>query len=284
MFRVINQKWIIRVPKQPIIGMGKHKNDSYRELPVLMKVRNKDVDIQYSENTIHCWIEPNILTYDRPTLEWVDEEVNRASLILLGNGDTGVEGKQLDHICTIKPWIFWPRKPMLLEKILKRNGVLLWDERETESIFIGNYENSTQEKYRVTKNRWTDVITEYHCTEGKEHKFTHEEYLMKLRTSKYGLCLRGYGSKCHREVELMAFGTVPIMAPGVTTDSYMESLIEGVHYIRVTKPSDVPGKLDGISETKWAEMSEACYDWYQRNVYSTNCWSNMISHILYGSK
>ena len=282
-FRVINQMWVITVPKQPLTGYGKHKNDSYRELPVLMKVRNKDVDIQYSEDTIHCWIEPNILTYDRPTLEWVDQEVNHASLIILGNGDTEVEGKQLDHICTVKPWIFWPRKPMLLEKILKRNGILLYDERTIESIFIGNYENSTQEKYRITKNRWEDVITEYHCTEGNEHKFTHEEYLMKLRTAKYGLCLRGYGSKCHREVELMAFGTVPIMAPGVTTDSYMEPLIEGVHYIRVTKPSDVPTKLANITEAKWAEMSANCYDWYQRNVYSTNCWSNMISHILYGS-
>ena len=172
---------------------------------------------------------------------------------------------------------------MLLEKILKRNGVLLWDERTIESVFIGNYENSTQEKYRITKHRWEDVITEYHCTEGNEHKFTHEEYLMKLRSAKYGLCLRGYGSKCHREVELMAFGTVPIMASGVTTDSYMEPLIEGVHYIRVTKPSDVRVKLAKITEAKWAEMSAACYDWYQRNVYSTNCWSNMISHILYGS-
>lgn len=280
-FRVINQKWVITVPKQPMLGMGKHKNDSYRELPVLMKIRNKDVDIQYSDDTIHCWIEPNLLTYDRPTLEWVDAEVNHASLIVLGNGDVNVEGKELAHIAKVKPWIFWPRKPMLLEKILKRNGFLLWDERTIESIFIGNYENSTQEKYRVTKDRWSDGITEYHCTEGAAHKFTHEEYLMKMRSAKYGLCLRGYGSKCHREVELMAFGTVPIMAPGVTTDSYMEPLIEGVHYICVTKPSDVSAKIAEITEAKWTEMSSACYDWYQRNVYSTNCWSNMISYILY---
>jgi hypothetical protein len=170
---------------------------------------------------------------------------------------------------------------MLLEKILKRNGVLLWDERETESIFIGNYENSTQEKYRVTKNRWTDVITEYHCTEGKEHKFTHEEYLMKLRNSKYGLCLRGYGSKCHREVELMAFGTVPIITPDVTVKSYMEPLIENVHYIRVSEPDEISIKTK-ISDEKWNEMSTACYEWYQRNVYSTNCWTNMISNVLYG--
>ena len=281
-FRVIHKQWVITVPKQPMVGMGKHKNDSYRELPLLMKLKNKDVDLQFSEETIHCWLEPNILMYDRPTLQWVDQEVSHASLVLLGNGDVKVEGRDpLFDGLTVKPWIFWPRKPMLLEKILTRHGAPLYVDRNIESIFIGNYENSVQEKFRKTSNRWQDVITEFHCTEGSEHKFTHEEYLMKLRDAKYGLCLRGYGSKCHREVELMAFGTVPIMTPGVTVDSFMEPLIENVHYIKVAKPSEVPTKLASITEVQWTEMSEACYDWYQRNVYSKNCWNNMITHILY---
>ena len=281
-FRVIHKQWVITVPKQPMIGMGKHKNDSYRELPLLMKLKNKDVDLQFSEETIHCWLEPNILMYDRPTLQWVDQEVSHASLVLLGNGDVKVEGRDpLFDGLTVKPWIFWPRKPMLLEKILTRHGAPLYVDRNIESIFIGNYENSVQEKFRKTSNRWQDVITEFHCTEGSEHKFTHEEYLMKLRDAKYGLCLRGYGSKCHREVELMAFGTVPIMTLGVTVDSFMEPLIENVHYIKVAKPIDVPTKLASITEVQWTEMSEACYDWYQRNVYSKNCWNNMITHILY---
>jgi hypothetical protein len=281
-FRVIHKRWIITVPKQPMIGMGKHKNDSYRELPLLMKLKNKDVDLQFSGETIHCWLEPNILMYDRPTLQWVDNEVSHASLVLLGNGDVKVEGRDSRFAgLTVKPWIFWPRKPMLLEKILTRHGSQLYADRSIESIFIGNYENSVQERFRKTGDNWQDVITEFHCTEGSEHKFSHEEYLMKLRDAKYGLCLRGYGSKCHREVELMAFGTVPIMTPGVTVDSFMEPLIENVHYIKVAKPSEVPTKLASITEVQWTEMSEACYEWYQRNVYSKNCWNNMITHILY---
>ena len=281
-FRVIHKQWVITVPKQPMIGMGKHKNDSYRELPLLMKLKNKDVDLQFSGETIHCWLEPNILMYDRPTLEWVDNEVSHASLVLLGNGDVKVEGQDPRFAgLTVKPWIFWPRKPMLLEKILTRHGMPLYIDRSIESIFIGNYENSVQEKFRKTSNKWQDVITEFHCTEGSEHKFSHEEYLMKLRDAKYGLCLRGYGSKCHREVELMAFGTVPIMTPGVTVDSFMEPLIENVHYIKITKPRDLRAKLASITEVQWTEMSEACYEWYQRNVYSKNCWNNMITHILY---
>jgi hypothetical protein len=212
----------------------------------------------------------------------VDNEVSHASLVLLGNGDVKVEGRDSRFAgLTVKPWIFWPRKPMLLEKILTRHGSQLYADRSIESIFIGNYENSVQERFRKTGDNWQDVITEFHCTEGSEHKFSHEEYLMKLRDAKYGLCLRGYGSKCHREVELMAFGTVPIMTPGVTVDSFMEPLIENVHYIKVAKPSEVPTKLASITEVQWTEMSEACYEWYQRNVYSKNCWNNMITHILY---
>ena len=104
---------------------------------------------------------------------------------------------------------------------------------------------------------------------------------MKLRGSKYGLCLRGYGSKCHREVELMAFGTVPIVTPEVSISSYMEPLIENTHYLLVSSPDDLTLKLQNMTEFKWNIMSQNCCEWYQRNVHSNNCWNNMISNILY---
>ena len=283
-YRVIHNKWILRIPKQPIQGLGRHNNDSYRELPLLMKLQNKDVDIKFDDKTIHCWLEPNILTYDRPTLEWCNQEIASSSLMLLGNGDVNVEGEQLKSKIpnlNISPWIFWPRKPMLVEKVLKTKGILTHDERPIESIFIGNFENSVQEKFRKTTDSWDTVLTEYHCTKGQKHKYSHEEYLMKLRDSRYGLCLRGYGSKCHREVELMAFGTVPIVTPEVTVSSYMEPLIENTHYILVKDPEELKEKLASIDQEQWTKMSSVCYEWYQRNVHSKNCWKNMIEHILY---
>ena len=82
-YRVINNKWVLKIPKQPIQGLGRHNNDSYRELPILMKLQNKDVDVKYDDTTIHCWLEPNILTYDRPTLEWCNQEIMKSSLFLL---------------------------------------------------------------------------------------------------------------------------------------------------------------------------------------------------------
>lgn len=283
-FRVINNKWVLKIPKQPMTGMGNHKNDSYRELPLLMKLQNNDVDLKYDDKSIHCWLEPNILLYDRPTLEWCNQEIVNSSLMLLGNGDVNVEGKILSEKIpnfNIRSWIFWPRRPMILEKTLKKYGILSYDERKVESIFIGNFENSVQEKYRKTNEAWETVLGEYHCTKGQKHKFSNEEYLMKLRNSKFGLCLRGYGSKCHREVELMAFGTVPLITKDVSVSSYMQPLIENTHYLRVNSPEELKEKVSSINETQWKLMSKSCYEWYQKNVHSTNCWNNMIEYILY---
>lgn len=193
-----------------------------------------------------------------------------------------VEGKELSKAkINVKPWIFWPRRPMVLEKVLREKGKLNYDERKIKSLFIGNFENSTQQKFRQTNHNWKSALDEYHCTAGQKHKFTQEEYLMKLRDSKYGLCLRGYGSKCHREVELMAFGTVPIVTPEVSISSYMDEPKENMHYLLVKTPEELKEKVNSISKEKWESMSQACYEWYQRNVYSDNCWNTMISSILY---
>lgn len=281
-YRMINNKWVLKIPKQPMNGMGFHKNDSYRELAVLLRINNLDVDVNYVSNTINCWLEPNILTYDRHNLNWVNNETGDISLILLGNGDILNEGKQLSNKfdTNVKPWIFWPRAPMLLEKILKKHNILSYNDRTNTSIFIGNFENSIQEKYRTNNVDWGSVITEYHCTKGSTHLFTHEEYLMKLRNSKYGLCLRGYGSKCHREVELMAFGTVPIITPNMSV-SYLDALVENIHYIYANTPEELQQKIHSITKEQWEQMSKNCYNWYQQNVFSKNCWNNMIEHILY---
>lgn len=279
--RIINNKWIIKIPKQPRNGIWNHNNDSFRELALLMKQNNSDVDIQLTDSG-HCWLGNDILLYDRPTHLWFNNELMSSSLILLGNGDINKEGKLIkQNNLNVSPWIFWPRKAIILENILDTKGILSYKDRTIQSIFIGNYENSEQAKYRNTQIDWSSVLTEYHCTSGNKHKFTHEEYLMKLRNSRYGLCLRGYGSKCHREVELMAFGTVPIVTPEVTVESYMEPLVENKHYITVKDEEEFVEKLKVITEADWNLMSNACYEWYQRNVYSKQSFTNMINKILY---
>jgi len=279
--RIINKNWTIKIPKQPRNGIWNHNNDSFRELALLMKQNNSDVDIELTDSG-HCWLGNHILLYDRPTREWFNQDLIDTGLILLGNGHINQEGKLLkDNGLNVKPWIFWPRRPFVLERILDNNKNLNYHERKTGSIFIGNFENLVQEKYRLTNQDWKSVLDEYHCTAGTKHKFTQEEYLNKLRNAKYGLCLRGYGSKCHREVELMAFGTVPIITESVSIDSYIDPPKEDLHYIRCHDPKNLKEIISKINEEQWTNMSNNCYDWYQRNVYSKQSFTNMINKILY---
>ncbi len=279
--RIVNKKWTIKIPKQPRQGIWRHNNDSFRELALLLKKNNTNINIELCDNG-HCWLGNHILLYDRPTQEWFNQDLAHSSLILLGNGDINKEGQILkQNNLNVKPWIFWPRRPFIMEKLLENSKILNYDERKIETLFIGNFENQVQEKYRKTNNDWKSVLHEYYCTEGSKHKFTQEEYLNKLRNSKYGLCLRGYGSKCHREVELMAFGTVPIITQEVSIDSYMDSPQENIHYIRCNNPENLKNIISNITKEKWEVMSNNCYEWYEKNVHSRNCFKKFLSNILY---
>ena len=80
----------------------------------------------------------------------------------------------------------------------------------------------------------------------------------------------------------MAMGTIPIVTPDVTIGSYMDPPKENVHYIRAKTPIELTHKISNISKDQWEIMSKACYDWYQDNVYSNNCWNKILENILYG--
>ena len=289
--RIINKNWTIKIPKQPQQGIWRHANDSFRELALLYKKNNNDVNIELIDNG-HCWLGNHVLLYDRPTQEWFNQDLANSSLILLGNGDINKEGQTLkQNNLNVKPWIFWPRRPFVMENFLENNKLKLYSERTIESIFIGNIENNLQNQYRNTNDNWENVLDVYHCTHrffpihryctGTQHKFSQEEYLEQLSKSKYGLCLRGYGSKCHREVELMALGTVPIITDSVSIDSYMDPPQENIHYIRCNNPENLKTILSNISQEQWETMSNNCYNWYQKNVHSKNSFNNFLTNILY---
>ena len=283
-FRVINDKWVFTIPKQPAGGIWNHANDSFREMARLWSEcdSNSDLVVQEEAGHGHCALKPNILLYDRPTMLWYSKQAIGTSLFLLGNGSMNVEGKQLRamSVPNVKPWIFWARNPRMLEKFLIDSPWLDYKERSNGSIFIGNYENNVQEKYRKGGD-WKSVIDEFHCTAGHKKKFAPLDYLKKLSKSRYGLCLRGFGSKCHREVELMALGTIPIVTPEVSIDSYQNPPIEGTHFLRVAKPEELKPLLEGITEEEWTNMSKACVEWFMNNIHSEKGWETMMNKILY---
>ena len=277
--RIINNNWLIKLPIQPKPGIWKHANDSFRELVRNIVKNNKDVNVTGTDSG-HCWLAGNICLYDRPTTLWYNKELLQSSLFLLGNGDINIEGAPLkQQKIPVKPWIFWPRNPIRYEKYLEVNPRLLYNQRTSESIFIGNIENDVQSKFR--NNTWSSVLSEYHCTKGKSHKFTPEQYMHKLSNAKFGLALRGYGSKCHREVELMGLGTEPIITPQVSITSYMDPPEEGKHFIRCNNPQNLKEILSKITEEEWEVMSKNCYEWYQKNVHSKNVMNTILKHILY---
>ncbi len=280
-FRIINNKWIITIPKQPLQGKWHHTNDSFRELVTLLPSKNKDLVLFASPECNNCWLIPSIMLYDRDTLGWIENDYQRATLVLFSCCSVSEDSQDLKKKgIHVKPWTYWPRYPKILEKLLTINKILDYDERTIESIFIGNFENKVQEQFR-NNPEWKNVLSEYYCTAGFKHLFTGEEYLIKLSKARFGLCLRGFGRKCHREVELMAFGTVPIITPHVDIESYINPPIENVHYIRVNEPKELKEKIASISKEEWTKMSENCHKWYMENVHSDNFFKTTITSILY---
>jgi len=245
-----------------------HKGDSFREL----------LDIWESEGLCKledspdgfCWVDKpgKILLYDHPRVD--DRPVSPFEYGLFGNTIPNCA----DDRC--KPWIFWGRKPKLIEKH-KKEFRRSYQDRKIESIFLGKIENQVQLNNRSSHD-WSDCIELFSMPvmmgDTNRWPYTQEEYLEKLSYSKFGLCLPGYGPKCNREIEYMAFGVVPIVTPGVDT-TYYNKLVENVHFIKISSPEDID-KLREVKEEEWKTLSDNCISWYEENCssygsFSTTC-------------
>lgn len=160
-------------------------------------------------------------------------------------------------------WTFWTRQPFVIESYFACKP-LTSGQRKINCIFIGGYENLVQRGYRFF-DYWKPALD--FCDIGiRGGNYTWQEYSRLLRQSKFGLCLRGSGPKCHREIELMAMGTVPIVAPGVDMDGYFNPPVIGQHYFRARGVEDVMDLVSSTSEKQWAEMSWQCREWYWKNA------------------
>ena len=232
-----------------------HCGDTFRELVDLWNEAGY-IDLEY-KNVGNCWFNSinDILLYDKPTLQWLNPLNDKYNHALFGNPEPSLPNTY--------PWIFWGRRPRLMEDVIKYNGIKSYDERSIESIFLGKVENDVQ-LGRRTNIDWTNSTSIFEMPIRGEYKYSQKEYLELVSNSRYGLCLAGYGKKCNREIELMSMGVIPIITEGVDI-TYYNPLIEGIHYLRVNTPQDIPILINSISKQKWEYMSRAILQWYEEN-------------------
>lgn len=243
----------------------KHTGDSFREIIDLWEERGYIKKVY-----THCknvWLHSvgDTLLYDRPNYDWIknapaEEQVWKKALF--GNP------KPIGN--NSKSWSFWARRPRLVEAMLDTPV-----QKTKNLVFYGCTENAIQKKHRTTHD-WSSVCdaSGYYMASGSEKpKFSEQEYLTQLSQSHYGLCLAGFGNKCHREVECMAFGTVPVCSSEVDMTHYASPPVEGLHYVRVTSPEDLKNKLSQIDDDVWYRMSQACKAWYKENCSVEGMWN-----------
>lgn len=256
-------------------GYHGHPGDSFRELADLWAEAGY-VERRY-HNGVFCWLDGvgKTLLYDRDTHEWIGkapEEETKWSKAIFANevGSKYASSHSIrsahDEVYDGKPWIYWARRPRLL---VGRRPLV---ERKRDLVFYGKIENSTQFKRRKGKD-WSVVCDEFEMPVGGKYKYSQAEYLDRLAESRFGLCLPGFGPKCHREIECMALGVVPIITPGIDTDGYAEPLVAGVHYLTAETPDEAKRIVTEMSVDKWSEMSAAGRAWYERNASVEGSWA-----------
>lgn len=261
----------IWMPRRDLEGYFAHPGDSFREMARLWAKSGFCRVKEHPSATMVWWGEvgvKGVLLYDRPNHDWrlasplIEKEWGFA---LFGNPK--IPGLALAK-ARASSWFFWPRRPELVEDLVATGAANTpWTERNPGAVFYGKTENKVQEKRRTTAD-WQSACKEWVMVKGaaESYPFTQREYLEKLSKARFGLCLAGYGLKCHREVECMSMGCVPLVAPEVDMDSYATPPQQGVHYIRVANPEEALAVTESMSEETWAIMSEACKSWWRNSA------------------
>jgi hypothetical protein len=266
------------MPQKSITGLFSHPGDSFRELVQLWAEKGY-VNVVEHPTAVSIWLDGvgETLLYDRPTLQWLQASPPQEQL-----WKKALFGNPAPFGANSKTWIFWARRPRLVEEVVAAKlPERSFEDRTGRLVFYGKIENSVQERRRTAAD-WESVCTEFVMPKGddKPYVFTQKEYLERLTTAKFGLCLAGYGKKCHREVECMAMGTVPIVAPEVDMSNYANPPQEGVHYLRVQSPEEAKAITEKINGDQWLMMSLACRQWWRENASVEGSWA-LTKQLLY---
>ena len=261
----------LHMPRKSLTGFFSHQGDSFREMASLWANRGY-VNLLDDPKAVQIWLGEigDILLYDRPTLDWLfasPQEEQTWKLALFGNPKPSSSGGPS------KSWFFWPRRPALVEELVTKGLPLQNLNRSKMCVFYGKIENKVQEKRRTVYD-WSTICDEFVMVngEGTPYTLSHQEYLERLTTAKFGLCLAGFGKKCHREVECMAMGCVPAVTRDVDMENYANPPQEEIHFIKGETPEELKAKMEGISQEQWLKMSLACQQWWKENASAEGSW------------
>jgi hypothetical protein len=205
--------------------------------------------------------EGDTLLYDRATWDWLDQVEPKYKKLFAGNPDP-------KDIPRASVWSFWPRHPRALEAFLETDPPLPFNKRDKTLVFYGKIENPIQAEHRT--NALHEACDDFAMPTdaSKPHTYSQAEYLQNLASAKFGLCLAGFGPKCNREIECMALGTVPVVAPDVDMVNYTNPPQEGKHYIRLNTfdPQDAKAVIAQITDAEWTQLSAAAHTWWRQNA------------------
>jgi len=247
--------------------IGRHDGSSFRELLDMWAeegycevVENTEcVPYHYADETLfpeaHPWINKvgGIMLYDMPLLDKLHDRLSWEMALWANEVHQGKNSY---------PWIFWPKHSKIHAKV-RRNGIVKYDDREGESVFIGSF--TTPARAQFATDAWRAAIQLYWLGRPGAQWLEHEKYLKVLGCFKYGLCLPGVGPKCLRDVELMGLGTVPIFTPGVSCE-YYDPPVRDQHFLFASSAEDIPEVIASCSKEKWEYMSNECIQWFKRNA------------------
>jgi hypothetical protein len=248
-------------------GLYGHSGDSFRETAKIWAKRGYVELVEKPVSQVWLGGVGETLLYDRPTLQWLQqapEAERKWKQALFGNPVAPAGGQA---------WSFWPRRPELVEELVAAGlPTTSWETREKNLVFYGRSENAVQRERRTGAD-WATACDDFahRISSVDKYTYTQKEYLERLANAKYGLCLAGYGYKCHREIECMAMGCVPVVAPEVDMTNYAEPPVEGLHYFRAATPEEAK-QVTTVTAERWTVMSAACRDWWKRNASADGMW------------
>jgi hypothetical protein len=272
--RAAAAKPLLKIPVN-FEGLHAHAGDSFRELARMWGAKGF-VDIQEVSGacggigagatgpfcSITTKADGEVILYDLPTYKWLSATTTQTQPTQTQQTQQKMlVGNPAPERPTQKPWTFWARHPRILE-VAAAMPYIPYKGRTNTCVFIGNIENQVQADRR--QGVWKKACDFWRL--NAQPQLTQAEYFTALATSKFSLCLAGFGNKCHREVESMAMGCVLLCAPEVDTENYANPLKEGIHFFRVSSAEHALDIIQSVDEATWQQMSDACRSWYNENA------------------